>query len=314
MTKEYWEELFSGVVPKSALHFAEPMARHTTFAIGGPADLYIEPATEAELAGVLRVVANEKCPLMILGGGANVLVRDGGVRGVVVGLSRLVRPCYTDGTRLVVAGGVRLAQASRAAAKAELSGLEFACGIPGTIGGAVWMNAGAYGGEMQQIVAEVTALTRAGERVVYAGDKLHFAYRHSVFQETGDIITQVTMELQPGNAAEIRAKMADYTKRRTTKQPLDMPSSGSTFKRPVGYYAGTLIETTGLKGLTVGGAQISMRHAGFIVNRGGATAADVLGLIAEVQRRVFAEHGVTLEPEVQIFGEDKQRSETDDAY
>ncbi|MBS5890433.1 MAG: UDP-N-acetylmuramate dehydrogenase [Negativicoccus succinicivorans] len=290
------------------------MARHTTFAIGGPADLYIEPATEAELAGVLRVVANEKCPLMILGGGANVLVRDGGVRGVVVGLSRLVRPCYTDGTRLVVAGGVRLAQASRAAAKAELSGLEFACGIPGTIGGAVWMNAGAYGGEMQQIVTEVTALTRAGERVVYAGDQLHFAYRHSVFQETGDIITQVTMELQPGNAAEIRAKMADYTQRRTTKQPLDMPSSGSTFKRPVGYYAGTLIETTGLKGLTVGGAQVSMRHAGFIVNCGGATAADVLGLIAEVQRRVFAAHGVTLEPEVQIFGEDEQRSETDDAY
>ena len=274
----------------------------------------MSPRAEAELAGVLRVVANEKCPLMILGGGANVLVRDGGVRGVVVGLSRLVRPCYTDGTRLVVAGGVRLAQASRAAAKAELSGLEFACGIPGTIGGAVWMNAGAYGGEMQQIVTEVTALTRAGERVVYAGDQLHFAYRHSVFQETGDIITQVTMELQPGNAAEIRAKMADYTQRRTTKQPLDMPSSGSTFKRPVGYYAGTLIETTGLKGLTVGGAQISMRHAGFIVNRGGATAADVLGLIAEVQRRVFAEHGVTLEPEVQIFGEDKQRSETDDAY
>ncbi|MBS5917615.1 MAG: UDP-N-acetylmuramate dehydrogenase [Negativicoccus succinicivorans] len=290
------------------------MARHTTFAIGGPADLYIEPATEAELAGVLRVVANEKCPLMILGGGANVLVRDGGVRGVVIGLSRLVRPCYTDGTRLVVAGGVRLAQASRAAAKAELSGLEFACGIPGTIGGAVWMNAGAYGGEMQQIVKEVTALTRAGERVVYAGDQLHFAYRHSVFQETGDIITQVTMELQPGNAAEIRAKMADYTQRRTTKQPLDMPSSGSTFKRPVGYYAGTLIETTGLKGLTVGGAQVSMRHAGFIVNCGGATAADVLGLIAEVQRRVFAAHGVTLEPEVQIFGEDEQRSETDDAY
>ena len=251
---------------------------------------------------------------MILGGGANVLVRDGGVRGVVVGLSRLVRPCYTDGTRLVVAGGVRLAQASRAAAKAELSGLEFACGIPGTIGGAVWMNAGAYGGEMQQIVTEVTALTRAGERVVYAGDQLHFAYRHSVFQETGDIITQVTMELQPGNAAEIRAKMADYTQRRTTKQPLDMPSSGSTFKRPVGYYAGTLIETTGLKGLTVGGAQVSMRHAGFIVNCGGATAADVLGLIAEVQRRVFAAHGVTLEPEVQIFGEDEQRSETDDAY
>ena len=314
MTKEYWEELFSGVVPKSALHFAELMARHTTFAIGGPADLYIEPATEAELAGVLRVVANEKCPLMILGGGANVLVRDGGVRGVVIGLSRLVRPCYTDGTRLVVAGGVRLAQASRAAAKAELSGLEFACGIPGTIGGAVWMNAGAYGGEMQQIVTEVTALTRAGERVVYAGDQLHFAYRHSVFQETGDIITQVTMELQPGNAAEIRAKMADYTQRRTTKQPLDMPSSGSTFKRPVGYYAGTLIETTGLKGLTVGGAQVSMRHAGFIVNCGGATAADVLGLIAEVQRRVFAAHGVTLEPEVQIFGEDEQRGETDDAY
>ncbi|MBS6028389.1 MAG: UDP-N-acetylmuramate dehydrogenase [Negativicoccus succinicivorans] len=289
------------------------MARHTTFAIGGPADLYIEPVTEAELAGVLRVVANEKCPLMILGGGANVLVRDGGVRGVVIGLSRLVRPCYTDGTRLVVAGGVRLAQASRAAAKAELSGLEFACGIPGTIGGAVWMNAGAYGGEMQQIVTEVTALTRAGERVVYAGDQLHFAYRHSVFQETGDIITQVTMELQPGNAAEIRAKMADYTQRRTTKQPLDMPSSGSTFKRPVGYYAGTLIETTGLKGLTVGGAQVSMRHAGFIVNCGGATAADVLGLIAEVQRRVFAAHGVTLEPEVQIFGEDEQRSEADDA-
>ncbi|MCI5837497.1 MAG: UDP-N-acetylmuramate dehydrogenase [Veillonellaceae bacterium] len=309
MNRKYWEKLFGGIVPLSNLHFEEPMARHTTFAIGGPADLYIEPETEAELAGVLRVATAEDLPVSVLGGGANVLVRDGGIRGLTIGLSRLVRPLYVEGTTLIAAGGVRLTQVSRKAAAAGLTGLEFACGIPGTIGGAVWMNAGAYGGEMCQIVTGVTALTPAGERVEYDREELAFGYRKSRFQETGDIVTEVRLALQEGESEAIRQAMAQYNEQRRHKQPLDHPSAGSTFKRPPGNYAGTLIDRTGLKGLAVGGAAVSTLHAGFIVNRGGATAKDVLTLIAEIRRRVYDAHGVDLEPEVRIFGEDLQETE-----
>ncbi len=304
MTAEYWYQLFSGVVPKSALHMHEPMSRHTTFAIGGPADLYIEPETEAELAAVLRLAKAEKVPLTIIGGGSNILVRDGGIRGVTVGLARLVTPFYCDGDCVIAAGGVRMSQVARLAAKEGLTGLEFAVGIPGTIGGAVWMNAGAYGGEMVQIVASVAAVTRSGERRNYKGEELHFGYRHSVFQETDDIVTEVRMRLQKGDPETIAAKMKEYTLRRQAKQPLDFPSAGSTFKRPPGNFAGTLIEKTGLKGLRIGGAMVSTLHAGFVVNAGHATADDVLNLIKEVQRRVKEAHGVNLEPEVRIFGED----------
>lgn len=306
MTAEYWRRLFAGVVPESAVRLDEPMARHTTFAIGGPADVYVEPQTEAELAAVLRLTESEQLPLTILGGGSNVLVRDGGIRGVTIGLGRLTKPFYCEGHTIIAAGGVRMMQVSRLALEHGLTGLEFAVGIPGTIGGAVWMNAGAYGGEMMQIVESVTTVTREGERRVYTGAELNFGYRQSIFQETGDIVTEVHLQLQPGNPAEIAAHMDEYTQRRRTKQPLTLPSAGSTFKRPPGYYAGTLIDQTGLKGLAIGGAQVSTLHAGFVVNTGKATASDVLQLISEVQRRVFEMHGVQLDPEVRIFGEDRK--------
>lgn len=311
MTAEYWYSLFAGVVPKSALHLHEPMARHTTFMIGGPADLYIEPETEAELAAVLRLAAAEGVPLTVLGGGSNVLVRDGGIRGVTVGLCRMVKPFYRRGDSLFAAGGMRMSRVVRRAAQEELAGLEFAVGIPGTVGGAVWMNAGAYGGEMCEVVASVTAVTRRGERVVYDREELGFGYRRSRFQESGDIVTEVEFALRPGVPAQIAALMDDYTERRRRKQPLDFPSAGSTFKRPAGYYAGTLIEQTGLKGLRCGGACVSTLHAGFVINDRQATARDVLALIDEVRARVRVAHGVELEPEVRIFGEDLPAEEVD---
>lgn len=306
MTAEYWRQLFAGIVPESAIRLDEPMARHTTFAIGGPADVYVEPQTEAELAAVLRLTQSENLPLTILGGGSNVLVRDGGIRGITIGLGRMTKPFYCEENRIVAAGGVRMMQVSRMGLEHSLTGLEFAVGIPGTIGGAVWMNAGAYGGEMMQIVDSVSTVTREGERRVYTREELNFGYRQSVFQETGDIVTEVHLRLQKGKQEKIAADMDEYTQRRRSKQPLTLPSAGSTFKRPPGYYAGTLIDQTGLKGLAIGGAQVSTLHAGFVVNTGQATARDVLQLISEVQRRVFELHGVQLDPEVRILGEDRK--------
>lgn len=292
------------LVTRGTVRTDEPMARHTTFAIGGPADLYIEPADEDELTAVLRAVHEAQEPLTVLGGGSNVLVADGGIRGVTVCLRRLSQPPVVDGTTMRAGGGIRMQRVSTVAARHGLSGLEFAVGIPGTLGGGVWMNAGAYGGEMSAVVTEVAAVTRTGERVSYTGKELAFGYRHSVFQDTGDLVTAVTMALTPDDPAAIRARMEDYTARRRHKQPLEYPSAGSTFKRPPGYFAGTLIDQTGLKGLTVGGAQVSTRHAGFVVNHGGATAADVKALIRLVQEKIMAAHGVYLEPEVRMIGDD----------
>jgi len=291
-------------VTRGTVRTDEPMARHTTFAIGGPADVYIEPADEDELVDVLRAVHAAGEPLTVLGGGSNVLVGDGGIRGVTICLRRLAQPLAVSGTVMCAGGGIRMQRVSTLAARQGLSGLEFAVGIPGTLGGGVWMNAGAYGGEMSTVVTEVTAVTRTGERVSYSGRELAFGYRHSVFQDTGDLVTSVTMALVPDDVAAIRARMDDYTARRRHKQPLEYPSAGSTFKRPPGYFAGTLIDETGLKGLTVGGAQISTRHAGFVINHHGATAADVKALIALVQEKIMAAHGVYLEPEVRMIGDD----------
>ena len=204
---------------------------------------------------------------------------------------------------MVVGAGALLKDIAEAAAQHSLAGLEFACGIPGSIGGAVFMNAGAYGGETKSVVKAVRAVTRDGEVKNYALDELELGYRHSIFQSNGEAIVEVELELTPGSEEEIRASIADFTQRRESKQPLEMPSAGSTFKRPEGYFAGTLIDQTGLKGLSVGGAQVSTKHAGFVVNKGGATAADVVNLIHEVQKRVKEAHGVELQPEVRLIGE-----------
>lgn len=281
----------------------EPMRLHTTFEIGGPADFLIFPSSVAELQQVLRLIHQYELPLVILGNGSNVLVRDKGIRGAVVKFNGPMSDIRVEGSRLVAGAGALLKDVSDAAATHGLTGLEFACGIPGSIGGALFMNAGAYDGEMKNVADVVRTVTLTGEARSYSRNELALGYRHSLFQENGEAIYEVELQLQPGDQQAIDAKIADFTERRETKQPLDMPSAGSTFKRPTGYYAGTLIDQTGLKGLAVGGAQVSTKHAGFVVNKGGATAADVLGLIHEVQRRVKEAHGVELHPEVRIIGE-----------
>ena len=280
-----------------------PMREHTTFQIGGPADCLIKPASMEETQQILRLVKEYELPLTFVGNGSNMLVSDKGIRGVVVNFADTFNAIRVEGTKMVVGAGALLKDIAEAAAQHSLAGLEFACGIPGSIGGAVFMNAGAYGGETKSVVKAVRAVTRDGEVKNYALDELELGYRHSIFQSNGEAIVEVELELTPGSEEEIRASIADFTQRRESKQPLEMPSAGSTFKRPEGYFAGTLIDQTGLKGLSVGGAQVSTKHAGFVVNKGGATAADVINLIHEVQKRVKEAHGVELQPEVRLIGE-----------
>lgn len=282
----------------------EPMKLHTTFKIGGPADCLIFPASMEETEKVLALVNEYKLPLTILGNGSNVLVQDKGIRGVVVKFARPMAKIRHEGTRIIAGAGALLKDVSEAAAQSSLTGLEFACGIPGSIGGAIFMNAGAYDGEMKNVADTVCTVDRAGNIHTYSRDELDLGYRHSRFQDNGEAIVEVELSLEPGDSKAIRAKMDDFTQRRESKQPLEMPSAGSTFKRPKGYFAGTLIQETGLKGLQVGGAQVSTKHAGFVVNAtGNATAADVRGLIHEVQQRVYEKHGVMLHPEVRIIGD-----------
>lgn len=281
----------------------EPMQRHTSFRIGGPADVLVLPETAVELITVIKEVRNRQIPLTILGNGSNVLVKDQGIRGVVVKIGNVLRKMECLGEVVQAEAGVSLAAVSNYAAKNQLTGLEFAVGIPGSLGGAVFMNAGAYDGEMKNVVKTITVLTQAGEIKELTCDDLHFGYRHSCVQDDGSVIIAVTMELKQGSQDDINAKMADFTNRRVTKQPLELPNAGSMFKRPEGYFAGTLIEEAGLKGYTVGGAQVSRKHAGFIVNVGDATAQDVLQLIKNVQDKVYDYAGVKLEPEVRVFGE-----------
>ena len=295
--------IFAGCTAKELL-LEEPMAKHTSFRIGGPADVLAQPGNEAELAELLKRAAHHAVPVTLVGNGSNLLVRDKGIRGLVIKLSNIFSSITVEGNVLTFGSGISLAMASKKAASLSLSGLEFAVGIPGTIGGAVYMNAGAYDGEMAKVVTSVQVMDRQGQSSQLKADELDFSYRHTALQNSGLIVTSVTVSLQPGEAESIKAKMDDFSQRRIAKQPLELPSAGSMFKRPVGYFAGTLIEQTGLKGYTVGGAQVSTKHAGFVVNVGGATAKDVLQLIRDVQARVLAAQGVQLEPEVLVLGEE----------
>lgn len=297
------QAIFAGCTAKELL-LEEPMAKHTSFRIGGPADVLAQPADEAELAALLKRAAEHAVPVTLIGNGSNLLVRDKGIRGLVIKLSNIFSSITVDGNVLTFGSGISLAMASKKAASLSLSGMEFAVGIPGTIGGAVYMNAGAYDGEMAKVVTCVRVMDMQGKISELQASELDFAYRHTALQNSGWIVISVTVALQPGEAESIAAKMADFSQRRISKQPLELPSAGSMFKRPPGYFAGTLIEQTGLKGYTVGGAQVSIKHAGFVVNVGGATAKDVLQLISDVQSKVFAAHGVRLEPEVLVLGEE----------
>ena len=281
-----------------------PMSEHTTFKIGGAADLLIFPSTTDEVISIFKLTSERGLDCTILGNGSNVLVLDGGIRGVVMKFNGEFSTIKREGRRLIAGAGAKLKDVSEFAADNGLSGLEFAIGIPGSIGGAIFMNAGAYGGEMKNVVSVVRAVSRDGRMVELRGNELDLGYRRSVFQSNGHAICEVELELDEGDVDQIKSAMDDFTQRRQSKQPLEYPSAGSTFKRPKGHFAGTLIDQTGLKGLRVGGAMVSEKHAGFVVNAGGATAADVLKLIEEVKRRVFETYAVKLSPEVRIIGEE----------
>lgn len=280
-----------------------PMKEYTTFRAGGNADLMAVPADEEELNGVLEVLHRENVPYFVLGNGSDVLVRDGGYHGVILHVGKAMSDIRVEGERLTAQAGALLSAAASEAAKHSLTGMEFASGIPGSIGGAVFMDAGAYDGEMKMIVESVRALMPDGTVRSFSGEELDFSYRHSVFMENEAVILSAVLKLEKGDRAAIDAKMKDLNQRRVSKQPLEKASAGSTFKRPEGYFAGKLIDDAGCRGLSVGAAQVSPKHAGFIVNNGGATASDILDLIALVQMKVKEDFGVELHPEVRIIGD-----------
>lgn len=279
----------------------EPMRAHTTFKIGGEADIFIIPASPAALIYAVKKCNELEIPYFILGNGSNLLVSDGGIEGAVISLSGINGISY-DGEKITCGAGAMLSSVCLKAMSLSLTGLEFAYGIPGTAGGALYMNAGAYGGQMADVIESAECLTVTGEIKTLKKENMQLGYRSSVFKNGGLIIISLTLALKKGDKTEIKAEMDDLLNRRKQKQPLEYPSAGSTFKRPEGYFAGALIEKNGLKGSAVGGAQVSEKHAGFVINRGGATAADVKALIGKIQKKVFENDGVMLEPEVIFTG------------
>lgn len=279
------------------------LKEHTSFKIGGSAELYVCPNNLMELITVLNILKENGVPYFLLGAGSNLLIGDGGVRGAVIKLGEGFDYAHAKGDYILAGAGVSLAKLSAEAKNAELTGLEFASGIPGSLGGAIFMNAGAYGGEMKDVIKEVSYIDNDGSVKTVSGAECDFGYRKSMFSDGGKIIISAKLTLNKGNKEEIITAMRDLNARRKEKQPLEYPSAGSTFKRPEGHFAGALIEEAGLKGYTVGGAQVSEKHAGFVINKGGATAKDVMDLIAYVQKTVLEKSGVELEPEVKIIGE-----------
>ena len=295
---------FNKIIPRARLLVNEPLSKHTTFKIGGPADYLVFPSSIDEIAEVMIIAKEYEIPVSILGNGSNILVLDKGIKGLVLKFGSDMSYIRHSEATVIIGAGAMLADVCIYAAKHGLGGMEFAIGIPGSIGGAVFMNAGAYSGEMCQVVSAAIGVCADGTVKRFTVPEISFGYRHSIFQDNHCIICEVELNLIRQEKPTIEQKMYEYQVRRETKQPLEMPSAGSTFKRPPGHFAGTLIEQAGLKGLTVGGAQVSMKHAGFVVNAGGATSQDVLILIKEVQRRVYEHSGVMLQPEVRIVGEE----------
>lgn len=280
----------------------QPMDRYTTFRIGGPADVMFFPETPQEILVAQALATESGVPVTVIGCGSNLLVSDAGIRGLVIALGKPFSRIEVRENAIFAQAGARLSAVANAALAHGLTGLEFASGIPGSVGGGAYMNAGAYGGQLSDVLTEVELL-RDGMAVRVPASEMDFGYRHSAAMESGALITGATFALQPGAPEEIRARMDDLNGRRRDKQPLEYPSAGSTFKRPEGYFAGALIEQAGLKGCRIGGAMVSEKHAGFIVNAGNATAQDVFELIMRVQHTVLDRSGVWLEPEVRLIGE-----------
>lgn len=296
-------EKFWNLLGKDRVLVDEPMKRHTTFRIGGPADFFLLPSTVDEVRGILEICREEELPYFILGNGSNLLVSDKGYRGVIIQLYRNFSNISVEGNEICASSGALLSQIAAAARNASLTGFEFAGGIPGTLGGAVFMNAGAYGGELKDVLKEAVVMTEQGEILTLPVEKLDMGYRTSRIKKAGYLVLEARLVLEQGDMDKIRDITKDLTEKRVSKQPLEYPSAGSTFKRPEGYFAGKLIMDAGLRGYQVGDAQVSEKHCGFVINKGNATAADVLTLIENVREKVQKQFGVTLEPEVKFLGE-----------
>lgn len=289
-------------MPGLEMHENEPMSAHCSFRIGGPARLMACPASGAEAAALLRLLREADAPVELMGKGTNLLVADEGLDAVVVRLGEAISGAeLLPGDRVRAGAGISLAKLAVFAAEAGLSGLEFAHGIPGSLGGAVFMNAGAYGGEMKDVLESAEIALPDGTVREVPAEELELSYRHSALEGSGALVTAATVKITPAEPEAIRARMRELMEKRRASQPLDMPSAGSTFKRPVGGYAAALIDQAGLKGFAIGGAQVSEKHAGFVINRGGATFDDVLRLMEHIQKTVLEKSGVRLEPEVRIL-------------
>lgn len=301
--KEEIRQKFCELLGRERVLFEEPMSRHTTFRIGGPAEVFLMPESCGQIQQALQLCREEKIPFFVLGNGSNLLVSDSGYRGVIIQMDRNMGEIRLEGKEIRACAGALLSSVAAAAKKASLTGFEFAGGIPGTLGGAVMMNAGAYGGEMKDVLKEVTVMTEAGDILVLPAEKLEMGYRTSIIKTAGYIVLEAVISLEQGREEEIQAKMKELADRRIEKQPLEFPSAGSTFKRPEGYFAGKLIMDSGLAGYQIGGAQVSEKHCGFVINTGGATAGDVRALMDYVISTVKEKFGVTLEPEVRFLGE-----------
>ena len=302
MNQELGKKLLS-ILKEEQVKKDEPMKSHTTFRVGGPADYFVTPQTAEEVAKVIETCTQEKVPYYIVGNGSNLLVSDKGYEGVIIQIYKQMNQVKVEGAQIHAQAGALLSMIAKRALDAELTGFEFAAGIPGTLGGACVMNAGAYGGEMQDVLKSVTVLTDKGEVKTLAKEELELGYRTSVIAKKGYIVLEAVLELQKGEKEKIQAVMDDLKERRVTKQPLEYPSAGSTFKRPEGYFAGKLIQDAGLRGFQVGGAQVSEKHCGFVINKDQATASDVMNLMNQVSDKVYEEFGVRLQPEVKRLGE-----------
>lgn len=296
-------KMFCDLLGEDRVFTEEAMSQHTTFKIGGPADYFLMPDKGEDVGRVIKICKEKEIPYFILGNGSNLLVGDGGYRGAVIQIYRNMSSVTVEGNEITAQAGALLSAVAAAAKNASLTGFEFAGGIPGTIGGAVVMNAGAYGGEMKDVLTEVTVMNAEGDIFTLPTEELEFGYRTSIIKTAGYIVLEAKIRLKEGDPEVIRETMKDLTIRRTTKQPLEYPSAGSTFKRPEGYFAGKLIMDSGLAGYQVGGAQVSEKHCGFVINAGDATARDVRTLMDNVRDIVYKKYGVTLEPEVKFLGE-----------
>ena len=300
MTSFY--ESAAAITGENRIKTKEPLNRYTTFRIGGKADFIAEPEKPEQIAELADLCKKEKVPFFIMGNGSNLLVSDDGYRGMIIHIADGMSRITVEGTRITAQAGASLIKTAVTAKQHGLTGMEFASGIPGSVGGAVYMNAGAYGGEVKDVLLDAEVLTQEGEFLTLTGEELDLSYRHSCIFEKNYVVLSARFSFEKGEADKIKARMDELAKARREKQPLEFPSAGSTFKRPEGYFAGKLIQDAGLKGYTVGGAQVSEKHSGFVVNRGGATAEEVAFLIKQVQKKVMKQFNVMMQPEVRFVG------------